>query len=177
MKSKRGAPPDWRDEVFKTFKRKGINQVFYVPDAGHKRLIELAHADKSMTTYPLTTEEEGIAAACGAWLGGHRSVLLMQSSGVGNCINMMSLIENCRIPLLILVTMRGEYGEFNPWQVPMSRATQGSMELMGMTVRRVEDSSRVVDDVDAAIDDAFVAEQPIALLFAQRMLGRKKWVR
>ncbi|MEK9721597.1 MAG: thiamine pyrophosphate-binding protein [Quisquiliibacterium sp.] len=177
MKPKPAAAKDWRDAVFETFKRKDIKQVFYVPDAGHKRLIERAHAEKSMTAYPLTTEEEGIAASLGAWLGGHRSVLLMQSSGVGNCINMMSLIQNCRMPLLALVTMRGEYGEFNPWQVPMSRATQGSMELMGVTVRRVDDTSRVADDVDAAIDDAFVAEQPVALLFSQRMLGRKQWLR
>jgi sulfopyruvate decarboxylase alpha subunit len=177
MKKKTGASADWRDDVFKTFKRKGIQQVFYVPDAGHARLIELAHADKSITAYPLTTEEEGVAAACGAWLGGQRSVLLMQSSGVGNCINMMSLMSNCRFPLLTLVTMRGEFGEFNPWQVPMSRATQGSMELMGLTVRRVEDKTNIAEDIDAAIDDAFEAEQAVALLFSQRMLGRKKWVR
>jgi sulfopyruvate decarboxylase alpha subunit len=177
MSTKRSSTRDWRDDVFATFKRKNIKQVFYVPDAGHARLIELAHADKSITAYPLSTEEEGVAAAFGAWLGGQRSVLLMQSSGVGNCINMMSLLENCRFPLLTLVTMRGEYGEFNPWQVPMSRATQGTMEQMGVTVRRVEDKATVVEDVDAAIDDAFLSEQPIALLFAQRMLGRKKWVR
>jgi hypothetical protein len=71
----------------------------------------------------LTTEEEGIALAAGAWLGGQRAVLLMQSSGVGNCINMLSLPVNCRMPFLTLVTMRGEWGEFNPWQVPMGTAT------------------------------------------------------
>lgn len=177
MKKPSTTKADWRDDVFKTLKRKGIKQVFYVPDAGHARLIQMAHADKSMTAYALTTEEEGVAAACGAWLGGQRSVLLMQSSGVGNCINMMSLMSNCRLPLLTLVTMRGEWGEFNPWQVPMSRATQGTMELMGLSVRRVEDKSQVVDDLDAAIDEVFEAEQAVALLFAQRMLGRKKWVR
>ena len=78
----------------------------------------------------LTTEEEGIALAAGAWLGGQRSVLLMQSSGVGNCINMLSLSAICRFPLLMLVTMRGEWAEFNPWQVPMGRATQPALEAM-----------------------------------------------
>ncbi|MBY9045521.1 phosphonopyruvate decarboxylase, partial [Pseudomonas fluorescens] len=92
----------------------------YVPDAGHSQLIRMFSADRDVTTNVLTTEEEGIAIAAGAWLGGQRSVLLMQSSGVGNCINMLSLSAIGRFPLLMLVTMRGEWAEFNPWQVPMS---------------------------------------------------------
>ncbi len=169
--------PDWRDGVFQTLKRNDIRQVAYVPDAGHSRLISLANADPGIDAYPLTTEEEGIASACGAWLGGQRSVLLMQSSGVGNCVNMLSLIGNCRFPLVTLVTMRGEWAEFNPWQVPMGRATPGAFELMGVTVRKVEDTARAADEVQAAIDDAFLSEQAVAVLFTQRMLGRKKWER
>lgn len=169
--------PDWRDQVFETFKRNAIQQIAYVPDAGHSRLIARAHADPEIATYPLTTEEEGIATACGAWLGGQRSVLLMQSSGVGNCINMLSLIENCRFPLLMLVTMRGEWGEFNPWQVPMGRATQPALALMGVSVRRVDDPSLMADEVQAGLDDAFKADQPVAILLSQRMLGRKQWTR
>ncbi len=169
--------PDWRDQVFETFQRNAVRQIAYVPDAGHSRLIARAHADASMRAYPLTTEEEGIAAACGAWLGGQRLVLLMQSSGVGNCINMLSLIDNCRFPLFMLVTMRGEWGEFNPWQVPMSRATTPSLEAMGVSVRRVDDSSRMADEVQAGLDDAFTAERSVAILISQRMLGRKQWIR
>jgi len=169
--------PDWRDEVFDVLRRNQVRQLCYVPDAGHSRLIARAHQDPEIDAYPLTTEEEGIAAACGAWLGGQRAVLLMQSSGVGNCINMLSLVANCRFPFVTLVTMRGEWAEFNPWQVPMSRATQGSLEAMGISVRRVEDVARAADEVQAAIDDAFVADQGVAVLFTQRMLGRKKWER
>lgn len=169
--------PDWRDQVFETFKRNAVAQVCYVPDAGHSRLIALAHADPAIDTFPLTTEEEGIAATCGAWLGGQRSVLLMQSSGVGNCINMLSLIENCRFPLLVLITMRGEWGEFNPWQMPMGRAVPGSLGLMGVSVRRVDDPDRMADEVQAGLDDAFTADQAVAILISQRMLGRKQWTR
>ncbi len=61
----------------------------------------------------------------GAWLGGVRGVLLMQSSGVGNCVNLLSLVQECRFPLLMIVTMRGEWGETNPWQVPMGRHHAG----------------------------------------------------
>lgn len=73
----------------------------------------------------MTTEEEGIGVVTGSWLGGQRAALLMQSSGVGNCVNMFSLLDSCRVPFLTLVTMRGEYAEFNPWQGPMGRRTQG----------------------------------------------------
>jgi sulfopyruvate decarboxylase TPP-binding subunit len=87
---------------------------------------------------PLTTEEEGVALLAGAWLGGERGVLLMQSSGVGNCINMLSLTQACRFPLTMLVAMRGEWGEFNPWQVPMGTHTQAALELCNVVVYRVD---------------------------------------
>ena len=82
---------DWPDRLFETLKRAGIRQVGYVPDAGHARLIERCRADPDIRDVVLTTEEEGIALAAGAWLGGERAALLMQSSGLGNCVNMLSL--------------------------------------------------------------------------------------
>src|SRR3981189_1268876 len=114
---------DWPAAIYTALKSQRVRQVSYVPDAGHKRLIELCHADRSMIAVPLTTEEEGVALAAGAWLGGERAALLMQSSGVGNCANAFTLAATCGFPLLMLVTMRGETGERNPWQVPMGQAT------------------------------------------------------
>ena len=120
---------NWPDAIFDTLKSGRIVQVGYVPDAGHARLIERCRADPGIRDVVLTTEEEGVALAAGAWLGGQRAALLMQSSGVGNCINMLSLPRNCRFPLLMLVTMRGEWGEFNPWQVPMGSTTEAALRL------------------------------------------------
>src|SRR5277367_3726790 len=137
----------WQDGVFAALKGARVRQVGYVPDAGHARLIELAHDDADMQAVVLTTEEEGIALAAGAWLGGRRAVLLMQSSGVGNCINMLSLPVNCRMPFLTLVTMRGEWAEFNPWQVPMGTATPAVLTAAGVHVRRAdrpEDAAEMV---------------------------------
>ena len=72
----------------------------------------------------IADQEEGIGLLAGAWLGGERGALLMQSSGVGNCINAIaSIARACEFPLVLLITMRGEQGEGNPWQVPMGRAT------------------------------------------------------
>src|SRR5215204_5691130 len=107
---------DWPLGLHKVLAETGVRQVGYVPDAGHKRLIELCQADKSMRAVVLTTEEEGIGLAAGAWLGGQKSVLLMQSSGVGNVVNVLGMVQVCRFPLAIIVTMRGEQGEFNTWQ-------------------------------------------------------------
>jgi len=165
----------WQDVLFECLSREKIQQVPYVPDNGHARIIERAHADPTMLAYPLTTEEEGVAAVCGAWLGGHRAVLLMQSSGVGNCINMLGLIGNCRFPFLTIVTMRGEWGEFNPWQVPMGRAAGAAMELMGVSVRRVEEPGQVGPVVDTALHDAFLTDQAVAVLLSQTLIGRKDW--
>ena len=133
---------DWPDRLFATLKRAGIRQVGYVPDAGHARLIERCRADPDIRDVVLTTEEEGIALAAGAWLGGERAALLMQSSGVGNCVNMLSLARNCRFPLLMLITMRGEWEEFNPWQVPMGSIVEPVLELCEAEVYRVTNRRR-----------------------------------
>ena len=158
------AAPDWRDGVFAALQAAAIRQVGYVPDAGHARLIELCRADTEIRAVPLTSEEEGIGLAAGAWLGGQRAALLMQSSGVGNCINLLSLAKNCRFPMLLLVTMRGERAEFNPWQVPMGTATQAALELMDVLVYRVERPEDAVETVTASLEIAFGGDLVAAVL-------------
>jgi sulfopyruvate decarboxylase alpha subunit len=168
---------DWRDEIFTVLKEARIGIVGYVPDAGHTRLIERVEADPESQAIALTTEEEGVAIAAGAWLGGQRSALLMQSSGVGNCINMLSLAKNCRFPLVMLVTMRGEWAEFNPWQVPMGTKTAAALELMDVLVYRVEHAEVAAETVAAAIEIAFSGDLAVAVLLSQRLLGAKQWVK
>jgi sulfopyruvate decarboxylase alpha subunit len=170
------AETDWRDGVFAALKAAEIRQVGYVPDAGHARLIELCHADPEIRAVPLTSEEEGVALAAGAWLGGQRAALLMQSSGVGNCINMLSLTKNCRFPLVMLVTMRGEWAEFNPWQVAMGTKTQAALELLDVLVYRVERAGDAAETVAAALDIAFNGSLATAVLLSQRLIGAKRWV-
>ena len=166
---------DWPLELFDVLKAAGIRQMSYVPDAGHSTLIRLFNADPEVTSNVLTTEEEGIAIATGAWLGGQRAVVLMQSSGVGNCINMLSLPVQTRTPLLMLVTMRGEWAEFNPWQMPMGQATEAALKAIGVTVLRAETGEDLVEIVAQAAGMAFDADQQIAVLIGQRLLGKKKW--
>lgn len=163
----------WPDEIFDVLKAHDIRQVAFVPDAGHSVLIRRCETDPSLETVSLTTEEEGIGLLFGAWLGGTRGVLLMQSSGVGNCINMLSLGILHRTPMPMIVTMRGDFGEFNPAQIPMGHATQTVLEAMGTLVRRADHAADVAPTVDATLRMAFNTFRPTAALIGQRLLGAK----
>ena len=167
------ASPTWPEDIFSVLQRFDVRQVPYVPDAGHSLLIERVLGEQSMRAVPLTTEEEGIALLAGAWAGGQRGVLLMQSSGVGNCVTMFSLTQIFRFPFLTLVTMRGEWGEFNPWQVPMGSATAGVLELSGIKVLRALHENEVREVVEAGAGQAYNACTPTAVLLSQRLIGAK----
>ena len=164
---------DWPEGIYRELSALEVRQVAYVPDAGHARLIMLCGGDAGMRSVPLTTEEEGVALLAGAWLGGERGVLLMQSSGVGNCVNMLSLTQACRFPLLMLITMRGEWGEFNPWQLHMGQRTARTLELCGTIVHRLDEAERAEDTVRAAGVMAFEGQMPVAVLIAQAVIGAK----
>src|SRR5438874_13316063 len=170
-------PPNahWPDEIHRALVAAGVRVVGYVPDAGHKRLIELCQSDRSMRAVPLTTEEEGIGLAAGAWLGGQKSVLLMQSSGVGNLVNVLGMVKVCRFPLVMIVTMRGEQGEFNPWQVPMGENTARVLETMSVAVRQAGDAQTVAAHVHTAIGLAYETQGAQAVLIAQRVIGIKSF--
>lgn len=163
----------WPDQIYDLLKKHNIRQVALVPDAGHSRLIKRCLADNEMKVVPLTTEEEGVAMLQGAWLGGDKGILLMQSSGVGNVINMLSLSILHRCPMPMLVTMRGDFGEFNPAQVPMGNATQAVLEAMGTLVKRADEARDIEPTVDATIRLAFNTYRPTATLIGQRLLGAK----
>jgi sulfopyruvate decarboxylase alpha subunit len=165
----------WPEAIHRELAAARIRLVGYVPDAGHKRLIELCQSDKSMRAVVLSTEEEGIGLAAGAWLGGERSVLLMQSSGVGNVINALGTIKECRFPLVTIVTMRGEEGEFNPWQVPMGQATRTVLEAMGTVVHRPGTADEIAPTVNAALRLAYNSYASVAVLIPQRVIGIKSF--
>jgi len=164
---------DWPEAIFRTLCAHQVRQVAYVPDAGHAKLIERCRQHNSMRVVPLTTEEEGVALLAGAWLGGDRGVLLMQSSGVGNCINMLAMTKVCRLPLLLLVTMRGQWGEFNPWQVPMGQTTAEVLRLSGVLPFDVDEPDRVGETVENAARMCFEGPAATAVLISQRLIGAK----
>ena len=167
------AQTGWQHDLYDLLRRHDITQFCYVPDAGHSILIDRSLADPDVRSIPLTTEEEGVALIAGADLGGARAVLLMQSSGVGNCINMLSLIKGARFPFLTLVSMRGDFGEGNPWQYPMGQATQPVLEAMGVICLRVERPEDLVKAMNAALTMVFKSGQAVAVLLTQNLIGAK----
>ena len=168
---------DWPEKLYGTLKRANVRQVGYVPDAGHAKLIARCKADPDIHDVSLTTEEEGVALAAGAWLGGERAALLMQSSGVGNCINMLSLMRTCRFPMPMLITMRGEWEEFNPWQVPMGQGTEPILKLCEAEIYRVNKPDEAEGLVERALQLAYGDERIVAVLLSQQLIGKKVWTK
>ena len=163
----------WPTRLFATLKGAQVRQVAYVPDAGHAELIKLCQASEQMHCVSLTSEQEGCALLAGAWLGGHRGVLLMQSSGVGNCVNMLGMIQECRFPLLMLITMRGQWGEFNPWQIPMGQSTVEILQSAGVIVQEAMTSEAIIETAQSTLGLAFNSYRAAALLISQRVIGTK----
>jgi len=166
---------DWHQHIFEVLREQEISLVAHVPDAGHTPLIRRCEEHNDIDVVTLTTEEEGVGLVCGAWAGGRKGVLLMQSSGVGNCINAIALPAICRIPFLTIVSMRGEWGEFIPWQVPMGQGTPKVLEAMDVRVFRADYRDEVGSTVDAAAHFAFNTRASAAVLLSQKMIGAKQF--
>ena len=164
----------WPDRIHAVLKRNNITQVGYVPDNGHARLISLCQQDNEIADVVMTTEAEGPGLVLGATLGGKRAALLMQSSGVGNCFNMFSILRSCGAPCLIIVTMRGEFDDFNPWQVPMGSLTETMLKQFGFLTYRVERAEDVEEIVAAGCNMAYGGNLQVAVLLAQRLIKRAK---
>jgi sulfopyruvate decarboxylase TPP-binding subunit len=174
-KSEAGGSARWQDELYDELRRHDITQFAYVPDAGHSVLISRSLADPGVHSVRLTTEEEGVAMLAGTDLGGRRGVLLMQSSGVGNCVNMLSLIKGSRFPFLTLVSMRGEYGEANSWQFAMGQAVETVLTAMGVICLRAERPEDVLPTIGAALTMVFQGGQAVAVVLTQKLIGAKKF--
>ena len=165
--------PRWPNDLYQVLRKHDVTQFAYVPDAGHRVLIDRSIEDPDVHSVALTTEEEGVALLAGADLGGARGVLLMQSSGTGNCVNFFSLVKNGRFPIVTFVSMRGEFGEGNPWQMAMGQAVEPVLETMGFRVLRVEREEDVAPTADAALTMAFKGGEAVAVLLTQKLIGAK----
>ncbi len=164
---------EWAGDVFEALVSAGVRQVAYVPDMGHKRLIEICNEDARVKAVLLTTEEEGVALLAGAWLGGDRGAHLMQSSGIGNCINMFSLIRECEFPLLMLVTMRGQWREFNPWQKHLGQNAKKLLTTAGFDVEVASEPGAVAAAVADAAEGVFKNNGRTAVLLHQKLMPKK----
>lgn len=164
---------DWSKQLFDALVNAGVTLFAYVPDAGNKRLIEYAQEHQKTRSILLTTEEEGVAVCAGADLVGGKAIACMQSSGVGNIPNFLSFAKGGRFPLLMMITMRGDFGEQNPWQYPMGEAVEPILTAMGVLIFKVETPEELEPVTQAALSAAFKAGKASALILTQRFLGAK----
>ena len=134
-------------------------------------MINHSIADPDVHSVSVTTEEEGVALQCGAHLGGARSVLLMLSSGVVNCVNFFSLVRHGRFPFLTFVSMHGDYGDGNAWQMALGKVTQSVLEASDMICIRVETDDELIPASRAACNMAFQSENIIAALLTKKFFG------
>lgn len=170
-------PHDWSSDVVACLKANGIRTVATVPDGGLTDLLVRCEADPELRVVTLGTEQEGVGLLLGLWLGGERGALFMQSSGTGNCINALSLPATTGTPCLMLVTMRGEGGERNPWQVPMGRGSRPAMEAMGVRCFSADGAEQVGARFAEAADHAFSQGAAAAVLVHQHIIGTKEFAK
>lgn len=163
----------WQDRLYEKLRANGVDLFVYVPDAGHKQTINRAKADPDATAVALTNEAEGVPILAGYHLGGKKGVLLMQSSGVGNCVNQFSLVEIGRFPLLTIISMRGEFGEQNQWQFAMGKGVEPCLTAMGLHALKVSTEDDLLPTVQAAHDMVFRGKQGVGVMLSQRLLGAK----
>ena len=165
----------WTDVVLERLKANRLEILCYVPDIVLASLISRAEADPFFVVVPLTREEEGVGVLTGAYLGGRRGLLMMQVSGLGNSLNgLASLAVPYQIPFLMLISQRGELGEFNPAQIPMGQGARPMLDALGIqhyTLRRLDEVATLTD---GAIKTAYTAQRPVVLFLSTEMVGWKQ---
>ena len=164
----------WDDIVLKVLKQNEVRLVTYVPDRVLTSLIAKIQADSFFTAFATTREEEAIGVLAGAWMGGMRGTLLMQTSGFATLANVLaSLIVPNQIPAIMFVSERGTLGEFNIGQALVCRAMRPVLAALGMehqTITRLDELEFIVD---RSIKQAVATQAPVALILSPLLTGGK----
>ncbi len=165
----------WAEAVYEGLKANEVKLICYLPDTPIGALIQLLERDPYFEVVSLAREEEGIGILAGGWMGGVRGALLMQNSGLGNSLNALgSLAIAQQIPFLMLMSARGDIGDFNPVQLPMGRLTQPVLDLLAIQHATLWREEEVRPMIARACKTAFNANLPIALLLPRELTGGKE---
>jgi len=167
-------PTLWWQIVHAGLKKHGVKLVAHVPDAVLTPLIKALEADPDVDVVPLTREEEGVGILSGAYLGGQRGALLLQSSGLGNCVNALGGLPLAyHLPFLMIVSPRGRLSEFNPSQVPAGRAAPLVLDALGIETVELTRLDEVEKQFDAVARSCFATELPWAMVVSPVLSGGK----
>ena len=168
----------WHEIVVEVLKNHAVRLVTYVPDNVLRPLLDAVHADPFFTAFATTREEEALGIVAGAWMGGMRGILLMQTSGFGTLANVIaSLAVPFQIPVLMMVSERGTLGEFNLGQAMVAKTMRPVLDALAVehhTMTRVDEVEFIVD---RTIRQAVATQAPACLILSPLLTGGKVFQR
>lgn len=166
--------PAWARSMLEAFRAEDIRQLVFLPDTVMGRLLALAEDDPFFELVGVHREEEAVGILTGLYLGGQRGAMLIQSSGLGNTLNALgSLAMAYRIPFPLLVSLRGELGEFNPAQLHMGRGVPGCLDALTIRHVTLRSTTDLETIVSGALKTCFTAEEPFGILLSAQLSGWK----
>jgi sulfopyruvate decarboxylase alpha subunit len=172
------AVPDWTTALLDAMRGAGIRNLSYVADSMLGGVIAAAEAAGDVRLIPVHREGEAVGVVCGLYVGGERGAVLLQSSGVGNCLNALgALAIASRIPVPLFIGMRGELDEWNPAQLPMGRAVPGCLDALHVPSVSLMEPHLVGPIVASALKSCFASGQPFGILLSAlltRTVERRK---
>ena len=169
------ADASWSKHVADVLRRNDIRLFATVPDYIVSQVLEHLWADPTCTVVTATREEEALGILSGAWLGGRRGALLMQNSGLGNSVNALaSLCVASQIPIVLVISHRGDLGEFNPAQVPMGQATAPVLDALGIRHIRPASVADLETQGDGLIKLGYTRSLPVAIVLPPELTGGKQ---
>lgn len=164
----------WHEIVLATLKSNDVKMITYVPDKVFTPLIKAIHADPYFTAFPCTREEEAIGVVTGAWMGGMRAAVLMQTSGFATIPNALaSLVLPSQIPALIFVSERGTLGEFNLGQTMVCRTMRPVLDSLGVETHTITRQDELAFTVDRSIKQAVATQAPVTFILSPLLTGGK----
>jgi len=166
--------PAWARTLLDVFRAEDIHNLVFLPDTVMGRLLALAESDTYFRLVGVHREEEAVGILTGMFMGGQRGAMLIQSSGLGNALNALgSLAMAYRIPFPLLVSLRGELGEFNPAQLQMGRAVPGCLDALNIRHVTLRSETDLETIVSGALKTCYTAEEPFGLLLSAQLTGWK----
>lgn len=167
-------PAVWYETVLAALKTNDVKLVVYVPDRVLTPLIKAVHADPFFTTFACTREEEALGIVTGAWMGGMRAAMLMQTSGFATLPNALaSLVTACQIPALLFVSERGTLGEFNLGQAMVCRTMRPVLDALGIENHTITRQDELAFILDRSIKQAVATQAPVTFILSPLLTGGK----
>ena len=170
----KGEKLEWPCKIVSLLKANDICSISFIPDSVIGQILNVAEKDPYFHFTTLAREEEGIGIITGEYFADRYGVLMMQGAGLGNCVNALaSLAIPYQIPFLILISQRGELGEFNACHVVMGKALRNILEALGIQHYTVNREDELETILDGAIKTAYTSEQPVAVILSTALVGWK----